>query len=326
MKNIHAFKKDHKIDNSTVEVCSHKNSVLKLMWKYRYYYLMVLPVIAWYGIFCYLPMYGVTLAFKSYNFNLGIMGSLWVGFDNFITMMSDFSFWIAFRNTIIISLGKLVFHFPLPIILAILINELTRGKVAKFFQTVLTFPHLISWVVLAGIIINIFGSTGLFNQIINQFGFQSVSPLTNPDTFRPMIYITHIWKEIGWDSIIYMAALSGINPELYEAAKIDGANRFHRIIHVAWPGIKSTVAILLILAIGNTMGIGSSFDQIFNLYSAPVYGVGDTVDTFIYRTTFTTGANFGYMTAIGLFKSAINLIMIVTANTVVKKLGEDGLY
>lgn len=254
------------------------------------------------------------------------MGSPFIGLQNFVSMLSDASFWIAFRNTITISLGKLIIHFPLPIILALILNELTRGKIGKFFQTVFTFPHLISWVVLAGIITNIFGSNGLFNQMIGVLGIKAFSPLTNPDTFRPMIYITHIWKEIGWDSIIYIAALAGINSELYEAAKIDGANRLNRVFHVSWPGIKSTVAILLILAIGNSMGIGSSFDQIFNLYSAPVYKVADTIDTFIYRTTFTTGANFGYMTAIGLFKSIINLSLIVLANTAVKKFGEEGLY
>ncbi len=305
---------------------SSNSGLMRTIWKYRYYYLMLLPIVAWYVIFCYVPMYGVTLAFKSYNFKLGILGSPWVGIENFTDMLSDYQFWKAFRNTITISLGKLIFHFPLPIILAILMNELSKGKIAKFFQTVFTFPHLISWVVLSGIIINIFGSGGIFNQIISSLGLDKISPLTNPDTFRPMIYITHIWKEIGWDSIIYIAALSGISQEQYEAAKIDGANRFERILHVSWPGIKSTVAILLILAIGNTMGIGSSFDQIFNLYSAPVYNVGDTVDTYIYRTTFTTGANFGYMTAIGLFKSIINLVLIFSANKVVKLMGEDGLY
>ena len=326
MNNLFVHKIKNQIKEETRTYKSSNNSVIKAIWKYRYYYLMLLPIVMWYVIFCYVPMYGVTLAFKSYNFQLGIMDSPWIGINNLTQMLSDMQFWKAFRNTITISLGKMIFHFPLPIVLALLMNEMSKGRIAKFFQTVFTFPHLISWVVLSGIIINVFGSSGIFNQILNNLGLDTVSPLTDPNTFRPMIYITHIWKEVGWDSIIYMAALSGINPEQYEAAKIDGANRIQRVFHVSWPGIKSTVAILLILAIGNTMGLGSSFDQIFNLYSAPVYSVGDTVDTYIYRTTFTTGANFGYMTAIGLFKSLINLVLIFTANKVVKIMGEDGLY
>ena len=326
LNSLLVHKKKKYIEKGTRTYKSSNNSLITTIWKYRYYYLMLLPVVVWYAIFCYVPMYGVTLAFKSYNFKLGILDSPWIGLENFTQMFSDFQFMKAFGNTIIISLGKLIFHFPLPILLALLMNEISNGKIAKFFQTVFTFPHLISWVVLSGIIINIFGSSGIFNQIRDYLGLDTISLLTDSNTFRPMIYITHIWKEIGWDSIIYMAALSGINPELYEAAKIDGANRLGRAIHVSWPGIKSTVAILLILAIGNTMGIGSSFDQIFNLYSSPVYSVADTVDTYIYRTTFTTGANFGYTTAIGLFKSLINLVLIFTANKVVKLMGEDGLY
>lgn len=294
--------------------------------RYRYFYLMVLPVVVWYILFCYAPMYGVTLAFKTFNYSKGILGSPWIGFDNFKQLMSDIEFWNVFKNTIIISLGKLLFHFPLPILLAILMNEFTRQKAGKFFQTVFTFPHFISWVVLAGILTNILSKDGAFNQLISLLGIKAFSPLTEVGSFRPVIYITHIWKELGWDSIIYMAAVSGINPELYEAAEIDGAGRFKRIIHITWPGIRGTVAILLILAVGNLMSMGSSFDQIFNLYSSPVYSVADTIDTYIYRTTFTIGADFGYMTSIGLLKSIINLILIFIANTTVKKLGEQGLY
>nr|WP_284703755.1 ABC transporter permease subunit [Clostridium swellfunianum] len=271
-------------------------------------------------------MYGVTLAFKSFDYSKGILGSPWIGLDNFRQLLTDVDFWNAFKNTLIISFGKLLFHFPLPIVLAIVLNEFSRDKAKKFFQTVFTFPHFISWVVLSGIITNIFSTSGAFNQIMTSLGFSNFSPLVDTSTFRPMLYLTHIWKEIGWDSIIYLAALTGINPELYEAAEMDGANRFQRIIHITWPGIRGTVGILLILAVGNLMSMGSSFDQIFNLYSSPVYSVADTIDTFVYRTTFTTGANFGYMTSIGLLKSIINLILIFIANTTVKKMGEEGLY
>ena len=312
-------------------VAGKKRSMLNSIWQCRYFYIMLAPVVAWYLIFCYMPMYGVTLAFKTYNYNLGILGSPWIGIQNFKDILNDFQFWIAFKNTVIISLGKLIFHFPTPIILAILINELTRTKMKKFYQTVFTFPHFISWVVLSGILTNILGQTGVFNQIAVLLGGEASSPLVQASTFRPVLYITHIWKEIGWDSIIYLAALAGINPELYEAAAIDGANRFQKIMHVAWPGIRGTVAILLILTVGQIMSgggamTGSSFDQVFNLYSAPVYDVADTVDTFVYRTAFTVGTDFGYMTAVGFVKSAINLILLYTANFAVRKFGEQGLF
>ncbi len=309
------------------ELSTNKSpSLLKSIAHYKYFYLMLLPVVAWYAIFAYAPMYGITLAFKTFHYGKGILGSPWIGFQHFTELMSDAGFWTAFKNTVIISFGKLIFHFPTPIILAILLNELIFHRAKKVFQTILTFPHFISWIVLAGIMTNILGQSGVVNQIISNLGGNTVPFLSDPSVFRPVIYISHIWKEIGWDSIIYIAALAGISPELYEAAKIDGANRWHQIRYITWPGIRPTVAILFILTIGQMLNLGSSFDQIFNLYSSPVYGVADTIDTFVYRTTFTVGADFGYMTAVGFLKSAINVIMIYLANTIVKKSGEQGLF
>lgn len=296
------------------------------MRQYRYHYFMVLPVIVWYILFCYLPMYGITLSFKTFDFSKGILGSPWVGFQHFREISHDPEFWSAFQNTVIISLSKLVIHFPLPIILAMLMNEFSRTRARKFFQTLFTFPHFISWVVLAGILTNIFSNDGVYIQLMGLLGFDASSPLVSVHGFRPMIYLSHVWKEIGWDSIIYMAALTGINPELYEAAEMDGASRLQRLRYIAWPGIKSTVAILFILTIGNLLSLGSSFEQIFNLYSSPVYSVADTIDTYVYRTTFTVGADFGYMTAVGLIKSSISLVLLVLANMTVKKMGEQGLY
>ncbi|WP_136608615.1 ABC transporter permease [Paenibacillus dokdonensis] len=305
---------------------SSKSGLWNTMLQYKYHYMMVLPVIVWYILFCYLPMYGITLSFKTFDFSKGILGSPWVGFQHFREISHDPEFWSAFRNTVIISLSKLVIHFPLPIILAMVINEFSRTKARKFFQTLFTFPHFISWVVLAGILTNIFSNDGIYIQLMTMLGFDASSPLVSVNGFRPMIYLSHVWKEIGWDSIIYMAALAGINPELYEAAEMDGASRLHRLRYIAWPGIKSTVAILFILTIGNLLSLGSSFEQIFNLYSSPVYSVADTIDTYVYRTTFTVGADFGYMTAVGLIKSAISLVLLVLANMTVKKMGEQGLY
>jgi len=301
-------------------------SILKTIAYYKYFYLMLIPVIVWYAVFAYAPMYGITLAFKSFHYGKGIIGSPWIGIQNFVDLTSDTAFWNAFKNTVIISLGKLLFHFPTPIILAILLNEMYFRRAKKVLQTLLTFPHFISWIVLAGIMTNILGQSGVVNQIISTFGGDSIPFLSDASIFRPVIYGSHIWKEIGWDSIIYIAALAGIPVELYEAAKIDGANRWQQIRYITWPGIRPTVAILFILYIGQMLNVGSSFDQIFNLYSSPVYGVADTIDTFVYRTTFTTGANFGYMTAVGFLKSGINVIMIYLANKLVSKAGEQGLF
>ncbi|GGH36485.1 ABC transporter permease [Paenibacillus segetis] len=304
----------------------HKKSLWKTILQYKYFYIMVLPILIWYAIFSYAPMYGVTLAFKTFNYREGIFGSPWIGLEHFQTILTDMELRRAFFNTILISIVKLVTHFPTPIILAIVLYEFSRTVARRVFQTILTFPHFISWVVLSGIIVNIMSREGIFNQLIVMFGGEASALLVDENAFRPILYITHIWREIGWDSIIYLAALSGINPELYEAAEMDGANRFKRLLHISWPGLKSTVAILLILNVGQLMSQGASFDQIFNLYSSPVYSVADTIDTYIYRTSFTTGGDFGYTTAVGILKSIISVVLLVTANKIVKKLGEEGLY
>ncbi|MHA0857750.1 ABC transporter permease [Paenibacillus sp. CMAA1364] len=309
-----------------VEKKVKKRNLWDTMLQYKYFYIMVLPLLAWYAIFSYAPMYGVTLAFKTFDYSEGITGSPWVGLEHFRTIMSDLELRRAFYNTIIISMVKLVTHFPTPIILAIVLYEFSRVVARRVFQTILTFPHFISWVVLSGIIVNLLSREGIINQLIIIFGGEAISPLVDENSFRSVLYITHIWREIGWDSIIYLAALAGINPELFEAAEMDGANRFQRLVNISWPGIKSTVAILLILHVGQLMTNGASFDQIFNMYSSPVYSVADTLDTYIYRTSFTTGGDFGYTTAVGIVKSLISLMLLVIANTVVKKLGEEGLY
>ncbi len=288
-------------------------------------YALLLPVLIWYLIFCYLPMGGITLAFKQYRYDMGLWISPFIGLAHFRDMFKDSEFWRAFVNTLIFSFGKLLFHFPVPIIVAILLNEIRQARIKKFFQTVFTFPHFISWVVLSGILINMFASNGIVNQILPRLGFGQVAPLMSLSSFRPFIWISNIWKEFGWDAIIYMAALTSIDQQLYEAASIDGANRYKKMLHITWPGIRSTVCIMLILQVGGIMS-GASFDQIFNLYSAPVYPVADIIDTYVYRQSFMVGTNFGYTTAIGLFKSIIGVIMIYLANKASTKLGEDGLF
>lgn len=288
-------------------------------------YAMLLPVLVWYIVFCYLPMGGITLAFKTYRYDTGLWASPWIGLKNFADMFKDAEFWTAFKNTIIFSCGKLVFHFPVPIVVAILLNEITNAKLKKVFQTIFTFPHFISWIVLSGILINMFASNGIINQVLGTLRLGEIAPLMSQNGFRPFIWISNIWKEFGWDAIIYMAALNGIDPQLYEAADIDGANRWKKILNVTWPGIRSTVCIMLILQIGGIMS-GASFDQVFNLYSAPVYPVADIIDTYVYRKSFLVGTNFGYTTAVGLLKSVIGVVMITLANKATTKMGEDGLF
>lgn len=290
-------------------------------------YMLIIPVLAWYLIFCYLPIAGgLSLSVREFRYDQGIWSSPFVGFEHFREMLFDRDFLRATKNTVIISLGRIAFQMPCAILVAIFLNEIRSSKLKRTFQTVITFPHFISWVVLAGILSNIFGSSGVVNQILSIFGMENISPITSAATFRPFIWLSNIWKEVGWDSIIYLAAITSIDPGLYEAAEMDGAGRLQKIWHVTLPGIKGTIAIMLILAIGQVMTNGS-FDQIFNLYSSPVYSVGDTLDTFIFRESFVTGGlNFGYSTAIGMFKSIIGVLMIGISNKVVTALGENGLY
>ncbi len=289
-------------------------------------YLLLLPVIAWYVIFCYLPMTGVILSFKNYSVRGGIWGSPWVGLANFEKMFNDPLFFRAVKNTIIFSLGRIAFQTPAAILLALLLNEIRFPKSKKVIQTIVTFPHFISWVVLAGMLINLFGSTGIVNQILGCIGLSSIAPITTSGSFRGFVWLTNIWKEVGWDSIIYLAAVTSIDPGLYEAAAVDGAKRAQRIWHITLPGIRSTICIMLILAVGSIITNGG-FDQIYNLYSAPIYDVADTLDTYVFRESFITGGlNYGYTTAIGLFKSLVGVVMIVASNWLVTRVGESGLF
>ena len=289
-------------------------------------YALLLPVVAWYIIFCYLPMAGITLAFKDFSFRDGLWGSPWIGFQNFIDMFQDRLFIRATVNTIIFSLGRIAFQTPCAILLAVALNEMRFRRSKKVIQTIVTFPHFISWVVLSGMLINLFGSTGVINQVLGTIGLGPITPISSSGQFRAFIWLSGIWKEAGWDSIIYLAAITSIDEGLYEAAEVDGANRLQRIWYITLPGIRSTICIMLILAVGSILTNGG-FDQIYNLYSAPVYDVADTLDTYVFRESFITGGlDYGYTTAIGFFKSFIGVIMIVICNKIVTKAGENGLF
>ena len=293
--------------------------------QYKLLYLLLIPALIYYAVFSYAPMYGLTLAFKRFMFFQGILGSPWVGWSNFQEAFLYDDFWNALRNTVVISAGRLVFEFPVAIMLALLLNELgERSKAKRVFQTVFTFPHFLSWVVLSGILINILGDTGIVNAILSQVGLPRTDFLVGQGTFRPLLFASDDWKEAGWGAIIYLAAIAGISPEHYEAAYVDGANRWQQLRFITLPSIAGTIAIMLILAVGNIMNAG--FDQIFNLYSGTVLNVADILDTFVYRFTFQQGGSYGVGAAIGLVKSVLNLVLLLMANGVVKRMGQEGLF
>jgi len=289
------------------------------MWDHRYIYLLMLPGLASLIVFHYVPLYGLQLAFKEFRFNLGIWGSPWVGFDNFRFIFNHPMFERAFWNTLIISFGRLITGFPVPIILVLLINELKNQKFKKVTQTLLFMPHFISWIVVAGLIFNLFNvTTGLYGNIARAItGETPRSVLVDPAVFRAQLYITGIWKGAGWGMVIYLAAIAGIDPGLYESAQIDGANRFKQAIYITLPMLTFAIALNLILSLGSVMDAG--FDQIMQLMSEPTLRTGDIIDTFIFRFGIQQG-RFHIATSVGLFKSVINCILLVTANYVSKKI------
>ncbi|OPA73371.1 protein lplB [Paenibacillus selenitireducens] len=300
-----------------------RQDLLKRMNNYKMLYVMLLPAIVFLTIFNYIPMYGASIAFKDFSITKGILGSPWVGFDHFTKLFQTDKFWQVFRNTIEINLLRLVFGFPAPVILAILLNEIRNKYFKRSIQTIIYLPHFISWVTIAGIMFSLLSNDGLFNQIIALFGGESVNFLTSNFMFRPILIISGIWKEVGWGTIIFLAALSGINPDLYEAATVDGANRFKQIIYITLPGLLPIISILLILNFGSMMNGG--FDQVFNLYNTMVYESGDVIDTYVYRIGLTQG-KYSVATAIGLFLNIINFALLIIVNYASKKMSGQGIY
>jgi putative aldouronate transport system permease protein len=314
--------RENKMANDSIPLQASQNNLWKRVREYRYLYLLLLPLIAFYLIFSYVPMYGITLAFKTFDYSKGIIGSPWNGFQNFREVFADVDFINAFRNTVVISLGRLLIEFPVPIVLALLLNEISKSRLKRVYQTILTFPHFLSWVVLSGIIISIFSDQGTANQILGVLGMEKNQVLAQNGSFVALLFISNIWKEAGWSTILYLASIAGINPELYEAAVIDGANRFQQMKAITWPTVKSTALILLILAVGNVMNGG--FDQIFNMYNPGVYERADIIDTFVYRSAFTDSSGFGFTTTVGLMKSVVNFILLYGTNAIVKAMGGEG--
>lgn len=290
----------------------------------KYLYLLAAPGLLFFLIFKYVPLWGLLLAFQNYSPYLGFWNSEWVGLKYFHEFFTNPDFMMLFRNTMAISLLNIVFFFPIPIVVSLLLNEVKSLPFKKIVQTVIYLPHFLSWVIIVGICFLILGqSSGVINQLIVEFGGHKIEFLTEPNYFWALLTAQSIWKEAGWGTIIFLAALAGINSELYEAAQIDGATRWQQMRNVTIPGIKSTIIVLLILRLGQVMDVG--FEQIFLMASGPVSQVADVFDTYAYRVGIQQG-RFSYATVAGLFKSVVGLILVVTANRVAKKFGEEGLY
>lgn len=297
---------------------------LKRDWKRnKALYFLVLPVLLFYILFHYRPMYGAVIAFFDYNPRLGLLGSEFVGFEQFTRFFADPYFTRLLRNTITISVLGIIFGFPAPILLALALNELKSKKFKNVIQTVTYLPYFISIVVVVGIIKEFTQSTGLINDIIVMFGGERSSLIQNPDLYRTIYIVSDIWQGMGWGSIIYLSALSGVDQQLYEAAKIDGANRWKQLLNITIPGIMPTIVTMFILRMGQLLGTG--YEKTILLYNEATYETADVIASYIYRIGILE-RDFSYATAIGLFNSVINLILLVAANRICKKLGQSSLW
>ena len=304
---------------------SNWSAVVAKDWKKHYpLYLMLIPTVLFFIVWSYGPMYGIQIAFKDFSPRKGIAGSDWVGLSNFVNFFSGAFAWRVIRNTFLINFYNLIFGFPLPIIFALMLNEIRSSVFKRTIQTVTYMPYFISLVVLCGILVDFCASTGIFGEVQRMMGSDNPKNLLGEAQYFRTIYVaSDIWQKMGWDSIIFLSALSAVNPELFEAARIDGAGRFKQVLHISIPGIMPTIAILLILRIGNMMSVG--FEKIILLYNGLTYETADVISSFVYRKGLIDN-DFGYATAVGLFNSIINLILVVTANKASDKLTGTSLW
>ncbi|MDD3996996.1 MAG: ABC transporter permease subunit [Sphaerochaetaceae bacterium] len=290
----------------------------------KWIYFLAIPGIIYFFVFKYMPMYGMTVAFKDFSSRLGIMGSPWVGFKHFTRLFNSPDFLNLVRNTLILNVYRIGVMTPLAIIFALSLNEIGNLRFKKVIQTISYFPHFLSWVVVAGVAYQLFAPySGSISKAIIEAGGEPLKILTSPKTFRSLIVITGAWKELGWASIIYLAAITGINPELYEAAEIDGASRPQQIWHITIPGILPTMVTLLLIEIGRIMSIG--FEQVYVFLNPLLFEVGDVFSTYIYRLGLGQG-RFSYTTAVGLFNTLIGFLLLVGANKLSKRITEESLW
>ncbi|MDQ8734713.1 ABC transporter permease subunit [Paenibacillus sp. LHD-38] len=301
----------------------------KKLWKnimlHKYLYLMLLPCLVFFIIFAYIPMSGLILAFKEFKFNMGILGSPWVGFEYFERFFNDYQSMTLIKNTLIISFMKLFIGLPFPIILALMFSEVKNRYFRNISQSISYLPHFLSWVVVVGLVQRLLApNNGLLNQIIAKFGGDgSVFYMMEPNYFYQIMFGSHIWKTVGWDSIIYLAAIAGINPDMYEAAKMDGASKWKEIWHITLPSIRPTILILFILSLGNILSAG--FDQLYLLRTPGNMQLSEILDTYVIRVGL-QGGQYGYATAVGMMQGVIGLILVILANRISKKVSETSLW
>ena len=274
----------------------------------KHYYIMLIPALLWLFFFSIVPMFGIVMAFQDYNPGQGILHSKFVGLENFKYMFQMNDVKQVLCNTVVIAVGKIIGNIIFPLIFALLLYELCIKRLKRPIQTIVYLPYFLSWVILAKIVLNIFGYTGPINQLMEAFGRNPINFFGEPSLFQPLVIGTDIWKGFGYNTVVYLAAILGVDQSLYEAAAADGAGRFKRIWHITLPGIRTTVALLAILSLGNVLNAG--FDQIYNLYNPLVYSTGDIIDTWVYRAGL-ENLQYSLATAVGLFKSVISVILIV---------------
>ncbi|MEK5642623.1 MULTISPECIES: ABC transporter permease [Paenibacillus] len=286
--------------------------------------LLFIPCILFYIIFRYGPLYGLIIAFKDYSVFSGVMGSDWVGLKHFVKFFSNQDFWMLFRNTLLLGFYTLIFGFPFPILLAVLLNEVRTKWFKKSVQTLSYLPAFLSVVIISSMIIDFLSPTnGLLNQLLAAFGFEKKYFLVDPGWFRPIYVISEIWSTIGYESIIYLAAIAGINPTLYEAARVDGASRFHMIRHITIPGLMPTMLIMFILKTGSMIRIG--YEKVLLLYNPMTYNVADVFSTYVYRKGLLE-SNYSYAAAVGMFEALVAMTMLLGANAISRKIGGKGLW
>lgn len=301
-----------------------RSPLVQKLIKYRSFYLMLLPGLVAVILFAYLPIAGNFIAFKDYKIFMGPFDSPWNGIENFLRLFHANQFGQIFVNTLLIGLYKLLFGFPAPILLALMLNEMQNQIFKRSIQTVVYLPHFISWVVIASLASTLLSpNDGFVNMVLSKLGLQPVFFMGDPSYFRGVLVVTDIWKEIGWSAIIYLAALSGISLDMYEAATIDGATKLQKLLYVTLPSLLPTIVIMLLLRVGSIINVG--FEQVFTLYSPPVYSVADIIDTYVYRVGI-IDVQYGFATAAGLFKSIIACLLVVSCNWLAKRAGQESLF
>ncbi|WP_054860752.1 MULTISPECIES: ABC transporter permease subunit [Gracilibacillus] len=301
-----------------------KSELWKRIKKNKLIYLMILPGLLYFFIYKYLPMYGLIISFQEYKPYLGISGSEWVGLEHFKRLFASPDFWMIFKNTLILFGLQIFVYFPIPIILSLMLNEVRHSFFKKGVQTLVYIPHFMSWVVIVSIsYVMLTLDGGIVNAIIESLGFEKVNFLLNEDWFRPMYILQVIWREAGWGTIIFLAAITAVDPQLYEAARMDGAGRFRQMWHITLPAIRNVIIVLLILKIGDVLELG--FEHVYLLLNSSNRNVAEIFDTYVYVAGLQQG-QFSYSTAVGFFKGAVGLIMVVFANWLAKKFNEEGIY